>query len=209
MALDVTPTPSRVRSAVRGDDHVSDDKPRDVVDLLIAQHDEIRRLFDEVEGAGGEERAAAFDRLRRLLAVHETAEEEIVHPFARRHLADGPEVVGARLTEENQAKQLLSDLEYFGTGESGFSRRLGDLRLAVMDHARQEEAEEFPRIRELSSEKERHRMAMAVRAAEAVAPTHPHVGFESAPANVIAGPFAAVADRARDAIRNVTRRHLG
>ncbi|WP_396454933.1 hemerythrin domain-containing protein [Actinomadura sp.] len=180
---------------------MSEHASEDAIDLLVRQHAEIRRLFDEVEAAAGDERKAAFDRLRRLLAVHETAEEEIVHPYARRHLDDGDTVVDARLSEENQAKQILSDTEYLGTDDTEFLRWLGDLRIAVLDHARHEEEEEFPRIRELAGEQERRRMAGAVRAAEAVAPTHPHVGFETAPANMMAGPFAAVADRARDAIR--------
>ncbi|MEU8344770.1 hemerythrin domain-containing protein [Spirillospora sp. NPDC048832] len=186
------------------------DKPdEDVVDLLLRQHTEIRLLFDQVEAATGDERTAAFDRLRRLLAVHETAEEEIVHPYARRHLDGGQEVVDARLSEENQAKQLLSNLEYIGPGNVGFQQGLSDLRIAVMAHARREEEEEFPRIRELASDQERRRMATAVKAAEAVAPTHPHVGFETAPANMLAGPFASIVDRTRDAIKKAVGRQKG
>ncbi|MES9543643.1 MULTISPECIES: hemerythrin domain-containing protein [unclassified Actinomadura] len=178
----------------------------DVVDLLLRQHAEIRQLFDQVEAAAGHERTAAFERLRRLLAVHETAEEEVVHPYARRHIEGGREVVDARLAEENQAKQLLSDLDYFGPTSPDFLQRLGDLRLSVMDHARHEEEAEFPQLREHASEHDLRRMATAVKAAEAVAPTHPHVGFESATANLVAGPFAAAADRARDAIRKALSR---
>ena len=63
-----------------GDDRAMDD---DVVALLMRQHGDIRNLFDEVEAATGEERRDAFRRLVRLLAAHETAEEEVVHPFAR------------------------------------------------------------------------------------------------------------------------------
>ncbi|MEV4003892.1 hemerythrin domain-containing protein [Actinomadura sp. NPDC049753] len=187
----------------------SEAAPGDVVDLLLRQHAEIRRLFDRVEAAAGHERAEAFHRLRRLLAVHETAEEEVVHPYARRHIDRGHEVIEARLAEENQAKQLLSDVDYFGPTSSDFLQRLGDLRLSVMDHARHEEEEEFPQLRRHATEKDLRRMATAVKAAEAVAPTRPHVGFESAPANLVAGPFAAVADRTRDAIRKALGRQHG
>jgi hypothetical protein len=44
-------------------------------------------------------------------------------------------------------------------------------------------------------------MATAVRLAESAAPTHPHPGVELAGSTVLAGPFAAMLDRARDAIR--------
>ncbi|HEX2177139.1 MAG TPA: hemerythrin domain-containing protein [Nocardioidaceae bacterium] len=89
----------------------------DVVDLLLAQHQEIRRLFAETESTGGRARAESFDRLRRLLAVHETGEEQVLHPEARRTLDDGDQVVDARLDEENQAKRMLEDLERVGPEE--------------------------------------------------------------------------------------------
>jgi hypothetical protein len=43
-------------------------------------------------------------------------------------------------------------------------------------------------------------MGTAVRAAEAIAPTRPHAGVESAKLNFAVGPFASMLDRARDAI---------
>ena len=52
----------------------------DVVDLLLAQHARIEEQFLLVTGGTGEARRDAFDDLVRLLAVHETAEEEIIHP---------------------------------------------------------------------------------------------------------------------------------
>ncbi|MEV7141950.1 hemerythrin domain-containing protein, partial [Streptomyces tauricus] len=47
-------------------------------------------------------------------------------------------------------------------------------------------------------------LAKAVKAAEAMAPTRPHPGVESATANLAAGPVAALIDRTRDAIRKAT-----
>jgi hypothetical protein len=48
-------------------------------------------------------------------------------------------------------------------------------------------------------------MAAAVRAAEAIAPTHPHPGTESATKNMLAGPLLAMSDRVRDLIRTASR----
>ncbi|MFC7648355.1 hemerythrin domain-containing protein [Streptosporangium lutulentum] len=81
------------------------------MDLLIAQHALIRDLFDEVEKASAQERPEAFQRLVRLLAVHETAEEEIVHPYARLKIDGGKDVVDDRLAEEHEAKQLLMEMD--------------------------------------------------------------------------------------------------
>src|SRR5687768_318566 len=84
---------------------------KDIVSFLKMQHEQVKALFERVELAKGEARAKAFVELRRMLAVHETAEEEIVHPVARRTLADGEAVVRARLHEERKAKAVLSELE--------------------------------------------------------------------------------------------------
>lgn len=181
----------------------------DVIDLLLRQHQEIRGLFGEVQNKAAEARTAAFDRLRRLLAVHETAEEEIVHPFARRAIDGGEKVIEARLTEENHAKQLLSELEDIGPDGAGFPQKLAELRNAVLDHAEHEETEEFPRVREQATDQQLKGMATAVKAAEAMAPTHPHPGAESPTANVLAGPFAALTDRARDVIRQAMGKQKG
>ena len=43
-------------------------------------------------------------------------------------------------------------------------------------------------------------MGTAVKAAEAIAPTSPHAGVESAKLNLAVGPFASMVDRARDLI---------
>jgi hypothetical protein len=45
----------------------------------------------------------------------------------------------------------------------------------------------------------------AVAFAESIAPTRPHPGVESAAANMLVGPFAAMLDRARDAISGKAR----
>jgi hemerythrin superfamily protein len=174
---------------------------QDVIDLLLEQHQQIRWLFAEVESTTGKSRAQTFDVLRRLLAVHETAEEEVVHPFARRSVEGGAELTDARLAEEKKAKQMLSDLERMGPDHEDFIGQLQTLRDAVLDHAEREEREEFPQIREQASDKQQRTMATAVKAAEAMAPTHPHPGVESAAKNVAVGPVAAVIDRARDLIR--------
>jgi hypothetical protein len=44
-----------------------------------------------------------------------------------------------------------------------------------------------------------------VQLAESMAPTRPHPGVESATANLITGPFAAMLDRARDALSGKTQ----
>ncbi|MFF7177528.1 hemerythrin domain-containing protein [Streptomyces sp. NPDC008121] len=181
-----------------GDDYAPD---TDVVALLMRQHGDIRNLFDEVEAASGEARRDSFRRLVRLLAVHETAEEEVVHPFARRALPGGAQVVEDRLAEEKAAKEALSVLDDLDTDDPTFMPRFMKLRTDVQEHARAEERYEFTHIRRSTDSTNLAAMAKAVKAAEAMAPTRPHPGVESGAANMALGPVAALMDRTRDAVR--------
>ncbi|MCB5180730.1 hemerythrin domain-containing protein [Streptomyces antimicrobicus] len=178
----------------------------DVVALLVRQHGRIHTLFDEVRAAEGAERHEPFRRLMHLLAVHETAEEEVVHPHARSAFDGGSDVVRERLAEEKAAKEKLAALEELDVRDPTFMPTLLSLRDAVLAHARAEERYEFALLRRTTSPTRLALMAAAVRAAEATAPTRPHPGVESATANLtLAPPLTAVVDRARDAVRSALR----
>ncbi|MDQ0701122.1 hemerythrin domain-containing protein [Streptomyces sp. W4I9-2] len=173
----------------------------DVVAMLMRQHGDIRNLFDEVEDSSGDARRDAFRRLVRLLAVHETAEEEVVHPFARRSFPGGEQVVRERLQEEKAAKETLADLDSLDTDDPTFMPQLMKLRRDVQHHARAEERYEFTHIRRSTDSARLASMARGVKAAEAMAPTRPHPGVESAGANMALGPVAALMDHTKDAVR--------
>ncbi len=175
---------------------------QDVVDLLIQQHNQIRDLFLEVEAASGDARHDAFRRLVRLLAIHETAEVQAVHPVARLHLQGGGDIIDDRLAEEHQAKQTLAALETTGPDAPEFSRLLDELRISVLEHAHNEEAYEFPYLRRDVPASEMRALVPVVKAAEAVAPTHPHPGIESATANNLVGPMLSLLDRTKDLVRS-------
>ncbi|MGH3968335.1 MAG: hemerythrin domain-containing protein [Mycobacterium sp.] len=177
--------------------------PDEVVAFLKAQHNLIEDMFDQVLHASDPQaREKPFVQLRQLLAVHETAEEMVVHPRVRREVDAGDAIVDARLKEEHDAKEQLSKLESIDISSQEFIDELSKLRDAVLDHAKHEENDEFPKLqRELDGD-ELKRLATAVRAAEAIAPTRPHPGVESAMLNFAVGPFASLLDRARDAIEH-------
>lgn len=178
----------------------------DVVDYLVAQHDTIKKLFIEtLDAPDADTQRAVFTKLRTLLAVHETAEEMIVHPRVRRKIDGGAAVVDERLAEEHDAKVALSEIESLEPGTAEFSKALIHLQGAVKEHAEHEESLEFPALRDGVSADELAKLAQAVALAERIAPTHPHPGVESATLNFAVGPFASMIDRARDALGHVLR----
>lgn len=177
------------------------DRRTDVVELLTAQHTRIRELFDEVARTGGEERRRAFHDLVRLLAVHETAEEEVVHPFARGAVEDGEHVVEDRILEERRARRALDRLDGMDPDAPEFLDLVAALRQDVLAHADSEERYEFAHFDRVADRGRLETLARAVRAAEALAPTGPHPGADTAAKEVAAAPVAAVIDRTRDAVR--------
>ncbi|BBY88475.1 hemerythrin domain-containing protein [Mycolicibacterium tokaiense] len=173
----------------------------DVVDYLKAQHQTLRQLFtDTLDAPDADSQEKAFNQLRALLAVHETAEEMMVHPRVRRKVDGGSAIVDERLHEEHDSKIALAEIEKLEFGTAEFSKALIRLQQDVLAHAEKEETEEFIRLQDELDADERAQMTLAVQAAERIAPTHPHPGVESAVANFAAGPFASLIDRARDAL---------
>lgn len=109
--------------------------PTDVVQFLVSQHEQIKGLFAETLNATGSDRREPFIKLRRLLAVHETAEEEVVHPRAKRKLYNGKDVATARLKEEHAAKMTLIQLEKLDVCSNEFATELTKFRDTVEKHA--------------------------------------------------------------------------
>jgi Hemerythrin HHE cation binding domain len=176
---------------------------RDVIDLLLEQHDEIKSMFGQLRQVQAAAKRELFEDLVRLLAMHETAEEMVVHPVARRKLDNGTQVVEERLAEEEQAKKELAELYDLGVDHPDFDKRLEALAVDVIEHATKEEGDEFLRMRATVDPGMLRRMAGVLKAAEAAAPTRPHPGApESAAGNLLAGPPLAMFDRIRDAVRD-------
>jgi hemerythrin superfamily protein len=171
----------------------------DVIELLLGQHMLIRDLFAQVQTGKGERRDEAFARLVHLLAVHETAEEMMVHPLARA-IDGGEQVVEDRLQEEHEAKEMLERLEDMDRDSDEFTSQLARLREAVLTHAHHEEVYEFRYLKARSDPERLRAMARRVRLAEKTAPTHPHPGAETAAENIALGPVATVFDRVKDAM---------
>jgi len=169
----------------------------DLVSQLLAQHHKIHEaLYAVAQTTTAESRQDAFDQLRELLARHETAEEMIVRPLTR-GVDDGASVAAARMQEENEGKDMLAELERLDIASEEFARLFERFARAVLTHAQNEESDEFPLLRDDLDEDQLRAAERLLLLAERVAPTHPHPSARSTTMNYVAGPFAAMTDRAR------------
>lgn len=170
-----------------------------LIESLRNDHDRIQDLFAQLEDATGQARKDLFGLLVAELVRHEVAEEEILRPISRRDAGD--RVVDARIKEESRAEKLLKEMEQLDTATEEFVQKLARLRDEVENHASAEESQEFPKVEAAQGRVQLEVLGKAYEAAKAVAPTHPHPSTpNTAVANVLVGPYAAVIDRARDAI---------
>jgi len=176
----------------------------DVVDAVQRDHREIESMLSAVDTATGDARRDAFEDLVRKLAVHETAEEEVVHPLAKG--AGAQDVVDEVLEEESTAKKALSALDGMDVNSPGFDTAFAKIKNDVMRHATHEEQQEHPRLREQVPADKLERAAKMFDLAEKTAPTRPHPAApESRTGNLVLGPILAVTDRVRDAVRNAMK----
>lgn len=172
----------------------------DVVSQLLAQHELVRKAIDDVaKTKTAKARQNAFDTLRELLARHETAEEMIVRPLTR-GIDGGSTIASARMDEENESKDVLAQLEKLDIASVEFARTFETFAKSVLEHAQAEEAYEFPLLRSMLDANKLEQAEKALLMAEKTAPTHPHPSARSTTMNYLTGPFAAMADRARDAV---------
>src|SRR5438046_9873330 len=111
-----------------------------LIDVVQRDHREIERLLEVVDRAIGLDRRQPFEQLVRKLAVHETAEEIVVHPLTKGAGANA--VADEVLHEEDQAKKALAALDGMDVTSPEFARRLSDLKRDVLSHAHREEYEE-------------------------------------------------------------------
>jgi hemerythrin-like domain-containing protein len=177
---------------------------KDGIGFLLEQHERVTELLEAVQRGPGDGRQRIFDELRELLAVHETAEELILRPATRKSVPGGDAIADARIAEENQSKDVLAKLERLDVTSEEFVASFAAFADDVRQHAHNEETHEFPLLEQHQEESALQRMRDQLEMAEKLAPTHPHPSARSTAANLVLGPFAAMVDRVRDALRSVT-----
>jgi Hemerythrin HHE cation binding domain len=121
--------------------------PTDVVDVLVGQHDEIRRAVAAVEAATGGARDAAVRALAGLIEAHEDVEARLIHPLAEHELPGGRALTHTLVVEENRADELLSQLITLGAGDRRFAAVFAEFRGVILEHLRREERDEFAALR--------------------------------------------------------------
>jgi hemerythrin superfamily protein len=126
----------------------------DPFDMLIEDHQTILSTLDSMQRHSNStlaRRSALFLRLKRTLGKHAMAEEDIVYPLL--HRQSGEEENAKELYDDHaEIKIHLYELEQLLRSNGDWTERVRSLTDLIREHAREEEEQEFPKLRQLLSE---------------------------------------------------------
>ncbi|MEV0288663.1 MULTISPECIES: hemerythrin domain-containing protein [unclassified Kribbella] len=131
----------------------------DVVDLIMQDHREVERLFDELKESP-EKRPNLLPVLTTLLTAHSRAEEAEVYPVAASEAGEKEEVSHSQ-QEHIEADQLLAKLAETDPSSPEFETVLQNLVDAVSHHVEEEETKVLPGMRSNLSDERRAQLGEA------------------------------------------------
>ena len=132
-------------------------------EVLAAEHDATLMIFDKLLATDDTQTFKRTMLVRKLTAAldkHAHEEEHVVYPALREaneaHDADVLE------GEHGQVKTWLYELNEMDKGSADFLSKVREFRSAVEAHARMEEEQVFPRLKQAMNEEQNHRITSLV-----------------------------------------------
>ena len=131
-------------------DSTTDATMPDAIDLLQADHDEVRQMFDDYETllddeAPEAEREELAWQICAMLNVHSTIEEELLYPAAREVL-EGSRLIDVASIEHSVARALIAEIEEMSASDALFDARVTVLGEYMRHHIEEEEEELLPQM---------------------------------------------------------------
>lgn len=182
----------------------------DAIELLRNDHDEIKKMLDELakgpvarSGASDDQLALRKRMVEQLVienSKHEVVEEEYFWPAVREHVPGGDQIADRAIDQEQKAKVVLFKLSKLGPRDAEFENLLSEFTESAREHISYEEDEAWPPLTRAISGEQLRELGGKLEQAKQVAPTKPHPNVPPQPGILKAtAPAAAAADKARDA----------
>lgn len=170
----------------------------DAVTVIKHDHNEVEQRFLQYEA-----RSADLDEVVaevvRLLSVHAAMEEQLLYPVVRVKVEGGADIADHAIEEHQQVKRVLADIEKLEPGSGVLDVRIRALIDTVRHHVEEEEGELLPKLEAAVDRRRLDQMGDLMERAKGLLPTHPHPLVPgTATAQLLAGPWASIADHVRD-----------
>jgi hemerythrin superfamily protein len=123
---------------------------QDAVELLMADHHRVARLFAEFnalkEDGSDEAKSALVARICQELTVHTAIEEEIFYPAVRKATKDD-DLMDEALVEHAGAKELIAQLQAGHPDDDLYDAKVTVLGEQIDHHVQEEEGSMFPKAK--------------------------------------------------------------
>jgi Hemerythrin HHE cation binding domain len=175
----------------------------DVFEVLKADHEDVKAMLTRLESwpAGSlEERRRLAEQVIIEESKHEALEEQYFWPAVRALGDEGAQVADEAIHQEQEAKQVLAELDKLNPPDADFERLLTSFTAAAREHIAFEEDRAWPILRRGISPAQAAELGEKIAKGKAMAPTRPHP--HTPPREGVlkaAGPVAAATDKLRDA----------
>jgi hemerythrin-like domain-containing protein len=126
------------------------------ITMLTDDHRDVKRLLDELETTterGVKTRHELFERIKELLTVHETIEEEIFYPALREH-PKTKEIALEGYEEHDVVDLIMGELATLPTDDETWGPKAKVMTENLRHHIEEEEKEMFPAARRALSAEE-------------------------------------------------------
>jgi hemerythrin-like domain-containing protein len=182
-----------------------------VFEILSRDHEEVKQMLAELESGptaatgAGPDQLALRKKMAETLVIeesrHEAAEEMHFWPTVRARLPHGGQLADQAISQEQEGKEVLARLDKADADDPDFEALLSEFIGAGRDHIAFEENQVWPGLRASLTETEASELGSKIEQARTTGPTRPHSHMPAAPGVLkTAGPAAAAADKARDAM---------
>eukprot|EP01113_Clastostelium_recurvatum_P012503 TRINITY_DN1650_c0_g1_i1.p1 TRINITY_DN1650_c0_g1~~TRINITY_DN1650_c0_g1_i1.p1 ORF type:complete len:248 (+),score=56.67 TRINITY_DN1650_c0_g1_i1:176-919(+) len=184
-------------------------KGENVIDLIKKDHKTVESLYKQYNGTKDKSKRQEYAwQLTKELVQHSEVEQIIVYPLLKmRNTPNGQHLHDRSLTEHQQVRDLLYDLDNTSIDDPSHPAKLKAVVEATLEHVKEEESEVLPLLAKEYTLDELQHLGAAFENHKLTAPTRPHPGAPmQGPLAAAAGMAAKPVDLARDALRNITEK---
>lgn len=124
-------------------------QPKDAIELLISDHNEVKALFEKFETLGDRAKVSKkeiADSICHALTVHAQIEEEVFYPKVRKAIKDS-DLMDEALVEHAGAKDLIAQILAMNPGDELYDAKVKVLSEQIEHHVKEEEEEMFPKVK--------------------------------------------------------------
>jgi hemerythrin-like domain-containing protein len=183
----------------------------DVFTVLARDHQEVKNMLAELERGPtrvtgiSKDQQAQREKMTQKVVIeesrHEALEEMYFWPAVREHLPAGGTLADEATGQEQEAKQVLADLDKLHASDADFEKLLAEFTVAARQHIEFEETRVWPGLRTAITAEKAAELGAKIADGKSSVPTRPHPHTPPTPGALkTAGPAAAAADKVRDKI---------